>query len=178
MDRSMPGRAILAIASAYLALMIILPIVYPYGSFVHLDGTPGVIDNLGKLGFADPVTKAVYSIGDLFCHQEQTRSFMINGSQMAFCQRDVSILIGLIGGLVFTDLTSKRINITDKMVPIVAAMLIASTLMEWGIEFLTGHDMLIGRMVTGAFAGAGIALVIQYIVSKQYEEVMGLGKGG
>jgi len=85
MKRSSPGRAILLFLTAFLLLMIILPLLHPYGSFTGLDGSAGVIDNGEKLSFADPLSKCIYFLGDLFCHQETVRSFIINGSQMAFC---------------------------------------------------------------------------------------------
>lgn len=176
MDRLTPGRAVLVISLSFLTLMILLPLAYPYGSFIGLDGSPGVIENWSKLSFADPVTRVVYGIGDLFCHQEQARSFIINGSEMAFCQRDVSILAGVAAGSIITDVFSKKIDMSDPRMFILGAILIASTIVEWGIEFVTGNDVLAGRVLTGSLAGIGIALVIQYAVSKQYDKVMGFGK--
>ncbi|MCL1978801.1 MAG: DUF2085 domain-containing protein [Methanomassiliicoccaceae archaeon] len=176
MDRYTPGRAVLSFLAAFLLLMIVLPMLYPHGAFTDLDGRAGVIDNWGKLAFADPLTRAVYFLGDLFCHQEWARSFIINGSQMAFCQRDVCILTGTILGLVATDKAVCRIYAGNRLFPIAGATMVISTLVEWGFEHLSGMDILAARAATGLLAGAGIALILQYAATKEYEKVMGFEK--
>jgi uncharacterized membrane protein len=172
MERSSPGRAILLFLTAFLLLMILLPLLHPYGSFTGLDGSAGVIDSWDKLSFADPLSRGVYFLGDLLCHQETARSFIINGSQMAFCQRDVSVLIGAIIGLVITDEKLSLIPLKNKFVPIIAVFMVASTFIEWGIETAFNADILAGRIVTGLLAGAGIALLLQYFIIKEYEKVV------
>ncbi len=172
MDRSTSGRAILLFLAVFALLLIALPLLYPYGSFTGLDGNAGVVENWGRLSFADPLTKAVYFLGDLFCHQEEARSFIINGSQMAFCQRDVSILAGAIAGFVLTDRAVCPFYIGDKRLLIIGAAMIASTFIEWGIGYLSGSDIPAARIATGVLAGAGIALILQYMFTKQYEKIM------
>jgi len=172
MKRSTPGRAILIFAVVFLMLMIILPLLYPYGSFVHLDGRAGVIDNWAKLSFADPLTRAVYFLGDLFCHEEMSRTFIINGSQMAFCQRDTSILCGVIAGLVLTDEALSRINFGQKLFLILSVIMIISLIVEWLFENFTDMNILAARVVSGLLAGAGIALLLQYSLTKEYEKIV------
>jgi len=176
MDRSAPGRALLLFFAAFLVLMIVLPLLYPYGTFIDLDGSAGAIENWGRLAFADPLTRAVYALGDLFCHQEWSRSFIINGSQMAFCQRDVCILMGVVLGLVATDNTLCRIYLGNRLFLIVGALMVISTIAEWGIEHLSGADILATRAATGLLAGVGVALILQYAVTKEYEKAMGFEK--
>jgi uncharacterized membrane protein len=177
MDRSTPGRAVLLFFAMFLLLMIVLPLLYPHGSFAGLDGRAGTIDNWGNLAFADPLTRFVYFLGDLFCHQEWSRSFIINGSQMAFCQRDTCILAGVVIGLVATDKAVCRVHLGNRLFPIAGAAMIASTLIEWVIEFGTGADILAARAATGLLAGAGIALILQYTVAKEYEKIIGFDEG-
>jgi uncharacterized membrane protein len=162
---------VLVFFAAYMMLMIILPLLYPYGSFSGLDGRPGVMDNWDRLAFADPLTRAVYAFGDIFCHQETARSFMINGSQLAFCQRDVSILIGVILGLIITDEAIGRFYTGDKRFLYAGAVMLTTTLVEWGIEYISGMDILAARIVTGILSGIGVALLLQYGVTRQYEKV-------
>jgi len=176
MKRSTPGRAVLLFAVVFLMLMIILPALYPYGSFVHLDGRAGVIDNWGKLAFADPLTRAVYFLGDLFCHEEMSRSFIINGSQMAFCQRDTSILCGIIACLVLTDEAVSHVNFGKRVFLILSIIMIISLAVEWLLEDGTGMNILAARVASGLLAGAGIALLMQYSVTKEYEKIV-YGKG-
>ena len=176
MKRSTPGRAVLLFFVVFLILMIVLPLLYPYGSFVHLDGRAGVIDNWSKLSFADPLTRAVYLIGDFFCHQEMARTFIINGSQMAFCQRDTSVLIGVILGLVITDEAVFHLYIIKIQHFFLGAAMTLLLMVEWVIESLTGMDILAARVATGILAGIGIALILQYAVTKDYEKIV-FGKG-
>ena len=96
----MDGRARLLAAGciasgAVLALMILSPLLSPYGAFRGLDGSPGFIDGgwegVGPAGL-------MYLLGDLVCHQEEARCLILNGSQMPVCARDTGILIGLMIG--------------------------------------------------------------------------------
>ena len=176
MDGSSPGRAVLVFLSTILILMIVLPLLYSNGSFIGLDGSAGVIDNWEKLSFADPLTRGIYLLGDFFCHQETGRSFIINGSQMAFCQRDVSVLAGAIIGLILTDKKISLIPTGNKLLVFIGIIMIISTFAEWGIESVFKVDVLAARVATGLLAGAGIVLILQYIFTKEYEKVV-LKKG-
>ena len=84
--------AILAIAS------FIVPFLSPYGSFVNLDGTPGVIDHWDIWSSKDPFTMVMYLLGDIFCHQEMDRTVILNGSEMPMCIRDLGLLTGFMFG--------------------------------------------------------------------------------
>jgi len=172
MDVSSPGRAVLLFLATFLILMIVLPLLYPYGSFTGLDGSAGVIDNWEKLAFADPLTRGIYFLGDFFCHQETSRSFIINGSQMAFCQRDTCILAGAVIGLFLTDKKISLIPAANKLFAILGVFMIISTFAEWGVEFIFDVDIPAARMITGTMAGIGVALVLQYVFSKEYEKVV------
>jgi len=177
MDVSAPGRAALLFFASFLFLMLIIPLLYPYGSFTGLDGKASIIEHWDDIAFADPLSRAVYWLGDMLCHQEEARSFIINGSQMAFCQRDVSILTGLAAGLFLTDKKIGLINTGDRLWLFVGIALIISTLLEWGIGHAFGWDVLATRVATGLMAGAGIALIIQHLLIKQYEKIMGFDEG-
>lgn len=174
MDRSTTGRVLLAVAAIFLILMILLPLAYPYGSFIGLDGRPGVIENWDKTAFADPVTRFMYAIGDLFCHQEQARTFLVNGSQMAFCQRDVSLLSGFVIGLLITDLLSKKVHLGSKIIFIIGIILTITTVIEWLVENTFDVDLLAARTITGILSGTGLAALVQFFVTRQYEKIMGL----
>jgi uncharacterized membrane protein len=177
MDVSTPGRTALLFFASFLILMLILPMLYPFGSFTGLDGKANIIDHWGDIAFADPLTRAIYGLGDLFCHQEQSRSFIINGSQMAFCQRDVSVLTGVVAGLLITDRKIGIIQTGNRLWLFAGIMMIALTFVEWGIGYAFGTDVLATRVATGLLAGAGIALMLQYFVTKQYEKIIGFDEG-
>jgi uncharacterized membrane protein len=185
-----PGRILLAAVTAFILLMVIVPFINPYGYLVHLDGVSGSLDSVRP--DTDPLTWLIYSLGDMFCHQQQERTFMLNGSELAFCQRDFSILVGLAIGLAATDRSSpisllvkrkwtpfglsvylspmSRL-ILNKWVPVAGCIMVASTLIEWGLEHAVPFDSLFARTATGVVAGMGAALLIQYLIHRQYRSL-------
>jgi uncharacterized membrane protein len=191
MNVGTPGRILLTVVTCFILLVVITPFINPYGYLVHLDGVPGVIDSVRPN--TDPLTWAIYSLGDMFCHQQQGRTFILNGSELAFCQRDISIIVGLTIGLAVTDRASplsllvkkkwtplglsvymspmSRI-ILNKWVPVMGCVLLASTLAEWALEHALPFDDLFARTATGVAAGMGIALLIQYFLCRQYRSLM------
>jgi uncharacterized membrane protein len=105
----------------------------------------------------------------MFCHQEEARTFIINGSEMAFCQRDVSILTGVVLGLLITDLMADRIYAGNIRFAAAGAAMLALTFVEWTVEYCFTADLLPARVATGIVAGAGVAMILQYAVTKEYE---------
>ena len=107
----MDGRARLLAAGciasgAVLALMILSPLLSPYGAFRGLDGSPGFIDGGWEGGGPAGLS---YLLGDLVCHQEEARSLILNGSQMPVCARDTGILMGLTIGFAICLLIRDRL---------------------------------------------------------------------
>ena len=88
----------LIISSVLAVCFFIAPFLSPYGSFLGLDGTPGVMDHWDIWSEKDPFTCVIYSIGDIVCHQEEARMFILNGSEMPICVRDVGLLLGFVIG--------------------------------------------------------------------------------
>ena len=91
----MDGKGVLAIgATAAVVAMVIMvaaPALAPPGSYTDLDGSPSFVDHP-----LDGILDVPYLIGDVLCHQQDGRSFHINGSQMPICIRDTGLLLGLI----------------------------------------------------------------------------------
>jgi uncharacterized membrane protein len=46
--------------------------------------------------------KIIYYIGDMGCHQKESRSFILNENQMPVCARDTGIFIGMAFALFFS----------------------------------------------------------------------------
>ena len=156
------------ISAALLFLIAVTPFLAPYGSFTHLDGTPGIMDHWNMWTSTNPLSGAVYAIGDVLCHQEMSRSFMLNGSQTAVCARDLSVLIGVFAGLVIAAIASGRI-MSDRRTLCVSAVLIMTMVVEWIAEHLTGADVLALRVITGILAGIGIALLLDMYLIRRPE---------
>lgn len=154
-------RAVLIGFAAFgilLALTVAAPFMAPYGSFRMLDGSPGMIDG-GWEGHG-PVG-IIYALGDLFCHQEEWRSYVLNGSQLPFCIRDVGIFAGLSVGFLMAFRLGGRCS--DRRIPALGLVLIAIMVAEWGVE-TTGPDMPSLRMLTGVLAGLGASLIMAWLL--------------
>ena len=166
MDVRTPGIVLFTVLSSMAILIMIIPLLYPYGSFIGLGGMGG------DTSFADPISRVIYGLGDMFCHQEETRSFIINGSQTAFCKRDISVLFGMILGLALLSFRRSIVFLHDKRTLILGVILLLVTFAEWGVEHTFSIDIEFARIITGVISGIGAALIIQYFVVKEYRAVM------
>lgn len=163
----MTRRRWLALAASIfavaLALMIAAPFMAPYGTFVGLDGSAANIEH-GWMGHG-PAGLA-YLIGDIFCHQQEARSFILNGSQMPVCIRDTGILLGLVAGFLACWLMERRM--TDRRVAVIGAALVAVMAVEWYAEGIVG-DLPLIRFAAGAVGGAGAAFFLSWMLYRDTE---------
>ena len=145
--------AILAIAS------FIVPFLSPYGSFVNLDGTPGVIDHWDIWSSKDPFTMVMYLLGDIFCHQEMARTIILNGSEMPMCIRDLGLLMGFMFGSLVTSLKFGHPAICrNARVFVIVSFLLIFT--DWIIQYTFKLNVPFTRLVTGLLAGVGFSLIL------------------
>lgn len=159
--------AALIVCAAFLVLMLSAPFMAPYGSFRGLDGSPGFIEGgwqgHGAAGFA-------YAMGDLLCHQQEARSFILNGSQLPICMRDTGIAIGLPFGFAACLLLDRRLR--DNRFAIAGAVLILLMGAEWAVE-TTGFDSPFLRTASGVCAGIGAALFLCWLLHRDPPEERG-----
>ena len=144
---------------ALLVLFVISPSLNPEGSFLGLDGSPGIIDH-GWNG----VTGIGYLLGDILCHQEESRCLILNGNQMPICIRDLGLLTGLVTGLIFCIPLNRRLS--SNRIPVVGVALVAVTGVEWLAESFTG-DMPTIRLMSGIIAGIGAALILGWLLYRE-----------
>ena len=102
--------AFTVIAGFMTAMFVIAPLVAPYGIYHSLDGSPCFIDHSWS------ISDFPYLIGDFLCHQEQDRSFVLNGSQMPVCSRDIGLIFGLTLGCLFCLSLEGKTDISRQMV--------------------------------------------------------------
>jgi len=160
-ERSVIGG--FTILSAFILFSIIaVPLVYPHGTFVNLDGTSSIIDRDWS-GYG--IGGAIYWLGDLLCHQEMARCFIINGSQTAFCMRDVALLTGFLLCLPFSLRIIERLS--DRKTVALSLILIALTFAEWTIEKLFFESAEL-RVILGVLSGIGIALMLSWLIRKAF----------
>jgi len=133
------------------------PLMLETGETGDLSGSVGLYDNKKVIQEMNPVSKIVYYLGDVNCHQLSHRSYEYNNNQMPFCARDVGIFLGLAIGFIVS--LGRKINLT---LPIVILSLIPIGL-DGTIQLVTEYESTNPkRIITGMIAGitTGIALKI------------------
>jgi uncharacterized membrane protein len=154
-------KVLTVLSGALLLLFIAAPLVYPYGTFTHLDGIPSVIDHdwsqYGAMGW-------VYALGDILCHQEFSRSIVLNGSQMPVCGRDVGLLAGLFAGLIGCFWIKSLVG--DRKYLIIGLILLLPTALEWIAEHVTTLDSMELRIFFGIISGIGAALIVEHVLNR------------
>jgi len=153
------------ICLTWFLLLLIIPYTLPSNS-VNFDekGKVGVVDFQNQTNTMNPCAKFVYSTGDSFCHQKASRSFFLNGNQMAYCSRCSGIFLGLVIGAgiaVFRYVDFKWQWIVIGLGPV-------------GID---GMGQLFGfwestniiRLITGGLAGILTGLAVAVIIQELYQ---------
>ena len=166
MDVPVYVRLIAVLAMAVALLCLILPFLNAPGDLYGLDGTAGVLDHWDIWKSKDPVTAIVYLFGDIVCHQQQSRSFILNGSQTALCMRDLSIITGAVLGYIIIRLYS-HVDICSRRILTISGLFVLSAFSEWAIEGYMHVDSPEMRIITGILAGIGlISLLIAYYLNQ------------
>ena len=140
------------------ALVALAPLMAPYGSFTHLDGSAGYVDNVW---LRDGLAGGLYLLGDFFGHREAPRSYTVNGSQMPVCIRDTGILAGLALGFAACRVLDERLS--DRRLAAVGVVLIALMGLEWMAEGMVG-DMPALRLLSGIGCGIGSSLFLSWLL--------------
>lgn len=147
------------IRAVWLGLVIASPFLVPSGTLTDLSGSVSVKDNTEQFSTLDAVPKAVYSIGDVECHQIASRSLFLNANEMPFCARDLGLFIGLAGGLGFVTFFRYRVN------PIVALLGLVPMGLDGGLQLVTDYESNNAlRLATGFIAGLAMVLLIALYV--------------
>jgi uncharacterized membrane protein len=143
-------RAMLIVFTVWFAASLVAPFTLPSGSVPDLSGASGRIDNGEAINHMNLFAAAVYTIGDLNCHQLKDRSFFLNGNEMPFCARDTGIFFGVILGMLIVLLFSPKFSwlaLIALLIPIAV---------DGGIQLLTSYESTnLLRLITGTIGGAG-----------------------
>jgi uncharacterized membrane protein len=155
----------LAIFVAWLVLILAAPLSLPSGSVKDLSGAVGRLDNPGQEARMNLFAQAVYTMGDIECHQIASRSFYLNGNEMPICSRDMGLSIGLITGVLVAILISRRIDwrlLALGLVPIV---------LDGGLQSISSYQSNnILRLATGILAGTCTALLLTEMAARYLAE--------
>ena len=151
------NRIFLAILWTWTLLIAGTPYVNEENSTGDLSGSVGKYDNEEVIEKMNPISRVVYYLGDVNCHQLSHRSYEYNDNQMSFCARDFGIFLGLAMG--FTYSLGRRIELT---LPLIILALTPIGI-DGTVQLLTDYESTNPRrIITGLIAGVatGIALKI------------------
>jgi uncharacterized membrane protein len=150
---------IFLLCATWLALVLVSPYLVPPNTLKDLTGTVGVKDNTAQFHDLSLLPKAIYSIGDVECHQIAARSYYLNGNQMPFCARDVGLFIGLAFGFGIVTFYRYRVN------PILALSGLVPMGVDGGLQLVTSYVSTNPvRIATGIIAGVALSLLIALYV--------------
>lgn len=150
-----------SVAALFSAWIIVAPLLIDCGIATNLDGRVGMIEHGDLWNSMNPVSGIIYWLGDLFCHQEEARTFMLNGNELPFCTRDISIFVSVaIGFFAVLATGMKRNRKTDFFVGISFLLIIA----DWAIQRIFVLNVLPTRILTGALAGIAISFVLSFML--------------
>lgn len=139
--------------------ILIASFTEPFNSISGMDGSIGMMDHGSKWSEMNIFAELVYSVGDMVCHQEMSRSFVMNGNQLTVCSRDLFILFGIFTGLLFFQLLPKKAE--DRRLWYVSYSFVVLMLIDWGVQYITSTDVMITRIITGMMCGIAIATILE-----------------
>ena len=148
-----------AISAILSVLMFFVPFVSANGTFVDLDGAPGVMDHGDLWSKQDPFTMILYGLGDMVCHQQMSRTIILNGSEMPICIRDLGLLLGFAIGCAVTTVKFGHPAIyRHARAYVVITFILIFT--DWLIQHVFDLNVPFTRLTTGLLAGAGFTLIL------------------
>ena len=156
-------KSLLILSAIFTAGAFISPFLTGYGSITGLDGSPGTIDSWNIYSGYDAVTCTFYFLGDFLCHQETSRSFILNGSQMPFCVRDAGLMIGFTIASAALCL-GKRSVYPNRLTLSYIAVSFTIIIADWTIQAVFSLNVPLTRLITGAAAGFAIMLVLSMFI--------------
>ena len=165
--RERPSKLILTFFLLFLTwnfLIFASPFFLPSGFVQDISGLSMVNDNSFLNSDMDLPWSGVYSVGDRLCHQKGSRSFFLNGNQMPFCARCVSIWMGLLIGVGF--MFFYRIVLDEKFVFILFAGFLPMVFDGFGQLFGFWESTNMIRVFTGLLVGILCGISIGVIVDE------------
>ena len=152
-------RALLiAFFALVLALFVSAPFMIEDGAVDGLEGGhPVEPDFFDVWDGLNPVAGSIYGLGDILCHQDSSRSFHLNGSQLPVCVRDLSALAGLVGGLVLCAVCGGHLSrYAYVMLAASFSIMIADVIIQNAFDL----NVFAARILTGAFCGISVSAAI------------------
>jgi len=158
------------VQTIFFALLIgfaLLTILAPLG----IDGHSFDLGNTGVVGnnehaaqidtIGNPLIKFVYQLGDVNCHQRDSRSLFVGGNQMPFCARCTAIFAGLPLGMLVFFVFRREIN------PFFLILAFVPLGVDGVLQAVTSYESNnLLRVSTGILAGLAAGYAVAYIIKE------------
>jgi len=163
--------AMFIVGALWLVLVVVAPYLAPSNTLTDLSGSVGIKDNTDQFKDLSALPKAIYTIGDVECHQISSRSYFLNGNEMPFCARDLGLFIGLAAGLGVVTFYRYEVN------PVLALLGLVPMGIDGGLQIVTDYESNnILRLATGIVAGIALVLLIALYVFLLSEDLKSAAK--
>ncbi|TFG55992.1 MAG: DUF2085 domain-containing protein [Methanomassiliicoccus sp.] len=154
---------LLVVMAISLTSIVVSPLTLPESSVPDLSGSIGVVDNWKELQNVPMPQRIVYLIGDVNCHQQLSRSYVLNDNQMPVCARDLGILIGLMTGV------SLYMGVRRKVSWSVLALFLVPMALDGGLQAISDYESSNPlRTLTGALAGLALGWGAGILIDHYY----------
>lgn len=120
-----------------------------------LTGKINRIDHEDIWSRMDIFSHIVYWVGDLTCHQQPSRSLIIDGGQFPVCIRDTGLVIGTSIGAAIALFSNIKVS---KRLFIMTLILSFLTIADWIFKSVSGIDIIQLAAVTAVISGTSTVL--------------------
>lgn len=146
---------ILIVFIIWTSLVFISPFTLPSDSVNDFSGKVGTLENEQAIDDMNLFAKAIYTLGDVYCHQLSDRSFELNGNQMPFCARDVALFVGLVIGMMMALSMNLRPDI------FILILGLTPLAVDGSMQILSSYESSnLIRVITGLLGGGSISLIL------------------
>ena len=167
----------------YTMSIFIAPLTLEPGTVTELQGTPNQVVYAEQWEELPMYHRAVYTFGDLNCHQMHSRSYYVNGNQMPIAGRMTGIFIGFTAGFFLMSFASGSENYKRTLLDLLKVdpewsngkemallfflivLFMLPMILDGGLQFVIDYDSFNEfRTLTGILFGFGFSAFISSII--------------
>ncbi len=174
------------ISFAWTVLIVLAPLTIPPGSVTGLDGRANIIEYGEIWATLPPVQRIIYYLGDIECHQIESRTIILNHNEMPVCSRDASLFFFITIGLMLAAVVRPNLAVSKAIVRMLPAklrnridrgrlplvftwllglLMLAPAIIDGGAQLATSYESTnVIRFITGVPAGVFLGLIIGLLI--------------
>jgi len=134
----------------YTVSIFIAPLTLEPGTVTELQGTPNQVVYAERWEELPLYHRAVYTFGDLNCHQMHSRSYYVNGNQMPIAGRITGVFFGFTAGFFLMSFVSGSENYKRTLLDLMKVDPELSNGKEMALLFLLGALFILPMILDGS----------------------------